>query len=270
MCVQQEVQHGTETENFPTVPLLTELLLASHEDHEVLADASTNVTILGAAPAPTPAPAPATVPVGSATARYRNRKKPPRWLQAKQSKAGSQPKADDVVTAHRTAGRRRRQREREREIDERHSSARVPPDVERLVVPGEGAAQRVADGPLAAVVRVDELVVAQVVRQLLEPHQPRQRQRLLPLLTRRLHGHDARRRRREGAAPPAAPLPGRARRLRSRRHRRGGHVRCLHPTRDLAGGAVPCALVGNPGPHGSRDDGLGSCCLSLSLGDCEL
>lgn len=84
-AVPQEVQHGTETENFQrTVPLLTELLLASHEDQEVLADASTNVTIPGAAPAPAP---PATVPVGSATARYRNRKKPPRWLQAKQSKA---------------------------------------------------------------------------------------------------------------------------------------------------------------------------------------
>jgi hypothetical protein len=48
--------------------LLTELLLVSHEDHEVLADASTNVTMPGAALAPAPAAA-ATVPVGSATAR---------------------------------------------------------------------------------------------------------------------------------------------------------------------------------------------------------
>ena len=50
----------------------------------------------------------------------------------------------------------------------------VRPDVEGLVVPGDGAAQRVADGPLAAVVPPDELVVLQIVRQLLEPHQPRQ------------------------------------------------------------------------------------------------
>jgi hypothetical protein len=52
---------------FPKIPLLTELLLVSHEDHEVLADASTNVTMPGAALAP--AAAAAIFAVGSATAR---------------------------------------------------------------------------------------------------------------------------------------------------------------------------------------------------------
>jgi hypothetical protein len=41
-------------------------------------------------------------------------------------------------------------------------------------VPGEDAAEGVADGPLAAVMATDELVVPEVVRQLLEPRQPRQ------------------------------------------------------------------------------------------------
>jgi hypothetical protein len=49
------------------------------------------------------------------------------------------------------------------------------PDVERLVVPGEGAEERVADGPLGAVVPADVLVVLEVLRQLLVPHQARPR-----------------------------------------------------------------------------------------------
>ena len=37
------------------------------------------------------------------------------------------------------------------------------PDVEDLVVPGEDAAERVADGLLTAIAAADELVVLQVV-----------------------------------------------------------------------------------------------------------
>ena len=39
------------------------------------------------------------------------------------------------------------------------------PDVEDLVVPGEAAAERIADGLLTAIAAADELVVLQVVQQ---------------------------------------------------------------------------------------------------------
>jgi hypothetical protein len=128
----------------------TELLVS----HDGLDDASTSVTIPGA-------PAVAASSASPATASHRNRKKPPRWLQTQcemesETEGGKQGHGDDEKR-----------------------NRRVPPDVERLVVPGEDAVQRVAEGPLAAVVPADELVVAQVVRQLLERRQPWQRRRLL-------------------------------------------------------------------------------------------
>jgi hypothetical protein len=133
--------------------LLRTELLVSHDAS--LADASTSVTIPGE-------PAAAAFCASSATASHRNRRKPPRWLQT-QCEMGSETEGGES----RGHG------------DDEKGNRRVPPDVERLVVPGEDAAQRVAEGPLAAVVPADELVVAQVVRQLLERHQPRQRRRLL-------------------------------------------------------------------------------------------
>ena len=45
-------------------------------------------------------------------------------------------------------------------------------------MPGEGAEERVADGPLGAVVPADVLVVLEVLRQLLVPDQPRPPPRL--------------------------------------------------------------------------------------------
>ena len=68
-------------------------------------------------------------------------------------------------------------------------------------MPGEGAEERVADGPLGAVVAADELVVLEELRKLLVPDQPR------PPPRRRLRARHGRRRVLPRAAARAAAVP---------------------------------------------------------------
>lgn len=55
--------------------------------------------------------------------------------------------------------------ELERKFIRKQMAGDLLPDVEDLVVPGEDAAERVADGLLTAIAAADELVVLQVVQQ---------------------------------------------------------------------------------------------------------
>jgi hypothetical protein len=94
-------------------------------------------------------------------------------------------------------------------------------------VPGEGAEERVADGPLGAVVAADELVVLEELRQLLVPDQPR------PPPRRRLRRARARHGRRRRVLPRAA-----ARAAVPLRRGRRSHPTCARARAAWAGGCI--------------------------------
>ncbi|RWW70601.1 hypothetical protein BHE74_00021703 [Ensete ventricosum] len=112
----------------------------------------------------------------------RKRRKPPKCLARRKGKKKRRHWPSDGVVRGRTDGR-----------------WYLRPHVERLVVPGEGAEEGVADRPLGAVVVQDELVVLEVIRQLVVPHERGAAIGAGPLPRRRS--------RRRGVAPPHPTPP---------------------------------------------------------------